>query len=309
MTAQVFTLANQLTLLRMLLIPAFVILTLGISAARCRNHWHEAFRLAAEQAALRPRSTYAVYTAGFFALTSGRPRAAREFLRSIDPAHELGWLSDSAKSVYWRDLTAAEHFLGDYETELEDARRLERAFPDRLGAHLIAARALAGLRRSADAPAVVDAVLRLPVDATVRVQGSLSPGLICQQTAAELRAHGDSVGARQAAERAVTWYSGGEDRLQGRYERLWFARSLMMLGRFDEAVAAAAVGSRTDSTDVSYIGLRGVLAGYRGDSEQSLELDRRLAALPGADPRGAPSWVWGPASRWPAGTGRRPWRT
>jgi hypothetical protein len=151
-------------------------LTLGISAARCRNHWHEAFHLAAEQAALRPRSTYAVYTAGFFALTSGRPRVARDFLHSIDPAHELGWLSDSAKSVYWRDLTAAEHLLGDYETELEEARRLERAFPDLAGTHLIAARALPGLRRTDDALAVVDAVLRLPVDLTVRSRAPSAPG-------------------------------------------------------------------------------------------------------------------------------------
>ncbi len=267
-------------------------LTLGISAARCRNHWHEAFHLAAEQAALRPRSTYAVYTAGFFALTSGRPRVARDFLRSIDPAHELGWLSDSAKSVYWRDLTAAEHLLGDYETELKEARRLERAFPDRAGTHLIAARALAGLRRSKEALAEVDAVLRLPVDETVRVAGSLSPGLICQETAAELRAHGDSAAGRQAAERAVAWYGGGgEDRLRGRYERLWLARSLMMLGRRDEALAAAVVGSRADSNDVSYIGLRGVLAGYRGATDQALELDRRLAALEPSGPRGA-TWVW-----------------
>ena len=266
-------------------------LTLGISAARCRNHWHEAFQLAAEQAALRPRSTYAVYTAGFFALTSGRPRRARDFLRSIDPAHELGWLSDSAKSVYWRDLTAAEHLLGDYGSELEDARHLEHAFPGRAGTHLIAARALAGLRRSDDALAEVDAVLRLPVDETVRVAGSLSPGLICQETAAELRAHGDSVGGRQAAERGVAWYGGAEDRLRGRYERLWLARSLMMLGRLDEALAAVVVGSRADSTDVSYIGLRGVLAGYRGATDQALELDRRLAALEPSGPRGA-TWVW-----------------
>jgi tetratricopeptide (TPR) repeat protein len=267
-------------------------LTLDISAARCRNDWHEAFHLAAEQAALRPRSTYAVYTAGFFALTSGRPRMARDLLRSIDPAHELGWLSDSAKSVYWRDLTAAEHLLGDYETELEEARRLERAFPDRAGTHLIAARALAGLRRSDDALAEVDAVLRLPVDETVRVAGSLSPGLICQQTAAELRAHGDSAAALKAAERGVAWYGGGtEDRLRGRYERLWFARSLMMLGRLDEALAAAVVGSRADSNDVSYIGLRGVLAGYRGATDQALELDRRLAELEPSGPRGA-TWIW-----------------
>jgi tetratricopeptide (TPR) repeat protein len=277
---------------RMAEINRFDQLTLDISAARYRNHWHEAFHLAVEQASLRPRSTYAVYTAGFFALTSGRPRVARDLLRSIDPAHELGWLSDSAKSVYWRDLTAAEHLLGDYETELAEARRLESAFPNRAGTHLIAARALAGLRRSDDALAEVDAVLRLPVDETVRVAGSLSPGLICLETAAELRAHGDSAAALKAAERAVAWYGGGtDDRLGGRYERLWLARSLMMLGRLDEALAAAVVGSRADSNDVSYIGLRGVLAGYRGATDQALELDRRLAELEPSGPRGA-TWVW-----------------
>jgi TolB-like protein len=111
-------------------------------------------------------------------------------------------------------------------------------------------------------------------------------------TAAELRAHGDSTGARQAAERAVAWYGGGtDDRLRGRYERLWFARSLMMLGRLDEALAAAVVGNRTDSTDVSYIGLRGVLAGYRGATDQALEQDQRLAALEPSGPRGS-TWVW-----------------
>jgi tetratricopeptide (TPR) repeat protein/TolB-like protein len=266
-------------------------LTLGISAARCRNHWHEAFHLASEQAALRPRSTYAVYTAGFFALTSGRPRVARDFLGSIDPTHELGWLSDPAKSVYWRDLTTTEHLLGDYQAELDHARRLERAFPDRAGTHLIAARALAGLGRSDEALAVVDKVLRLGVDPTVRVQGSLSPGLICQETAAELLAHGDSAAARAAAERGVAWYATAGDRLQGRYERLWLTRSLIMLGRLDEALGVAAVGSRADTTDVSYLGLRGVLAGYQGATGQSFELERRLAAVEQADGRGA-TWVW-----------------
>jgi hypothetical protein len=93
-------------------------LTLEISAARCPNDWHRAYRLAAEHVGLRPRSTYAVYTAGFFAITSGRPRAAVEFLDGIDPDHDLGWLSDSAKSFYWRDLIAAEPLPGDYRTEL-----------------------------------------------------------------------------------------------------------------------------------------------------------------------------------------------
>ena len=88
-------------------------LTLDISMARCRNDWNQGYRLAAEQAALPPRSTYAAYTAGFFAVTTGRARTALRYLRGIDPERDLGWLADSAKSVYWRDLTAAEHFLGD----------------------------------------------------------------------------------------------------------------------------------------------------------------------------------------------------
>ena len=88
-------------------------LTLGISAARCRNHWHEAFRLAAEQAGA-PAAVDLCRVHGRI-LRAHERAAARgpRFLRSIDPAHELGWLSDSAKSVYWRDLTTAEHLLGE----------------------------------------------------------------------------------------------------------------------------------------------------------------------------------------------------
>ncbi|HUF36228.1 MAG TPA: hypothetical protein VMN37_09770 [Gemmatimonadales bacterium] len=76
-------------------------LTLDLSAARCRNDWDAGFALAREQAALRPRSTYAVYTAGVFALHSGRFRAAVELLGSIDPKRDLGWLTDSAKMIFW----------------------------------------------------------------------------------------------------------------------------------------------------------------------------------------------------------------
>ena len=265
-------------------------LTLAIAGARCRNNWHQAFRLAAEQAALLPRSTYAVYTAGFFALTSGRPRRARALLRSIDPARELGWMSDSAKSVYWRDLTAAEHFLGEYQVELAEARRLARAFPDRAAPHLIAARALAGLRRPDEALAELDRVFGLPADAAVRVQGSLSPGLVAYQAAGELLTHGDTAAARSAAERAVAWYAAGPDRFQGRYERLWYSRALLLLGRDDEALTQVLLGGQADTNDMSYLAMRGVLAARRGAVEQAVELDRRLATLPNLDAR-AGAWV------------------
>ncbi len=254
-------------------------LTLDISAARCADDWHRAYRLAAEQAALRPRSTYAVYTAGFFAVTSGRPRAAVELLGSIDPDHDLGWLSDSAKSVYWRDYTAAEHLLGQYDTELSQARRLERRFPERSASHLVAARALAGLHRGRESIEELDRIMQLPVDRAIRMKGSLSLGLIAYTLAIELLAHGDSLAARQALDRAIGWYEGGPDRFGGRYEHAWYARSLLLAGRRDEALAEASVGSRADSTDVTYLGLRGFLAASMGAGSVAQELDGRLAAI------------------------------
>ena len=265
-------------------------LTLEISAARCASDWHRAYRLAAEQAALRPRSTYAVYTAGFFAVTSGRPRAAVELLGSIDPEHDLGWLSDSAKSVYWRDLTAAEHLLGDYKTELAQARRMERRFPERGASHLVAARALAGLGRGEESLKELDAVMRLPVDRAMRMQGTLSNGLVAYTLGIELLAHGDSLAGRRAIARAIEWYEGSPDRLNGRYDHAWFARALLFVGRRDEALAEASVGGRADTTDVTYLGLRGVLAADMGASGVAQDLDRRLAEIERRDGRGT-TWV------------------
>ncbi|MGH7535573.1 MAG: hypothetical protein ACREMG_08300, partial [Gemmatimonadales bacterium] len=240
-------------------------LTLDLSVAKCHNDWNEAYRLAVAQAELRPRSTYAVYTAGFFALTSGRPGSARALLRSINPEHDLGWLSDSAKTIYWRDLAGAEHFLGKYQDELENTQRMVRHFPSRLAPRLLGAQALAGLGRSADALRELDVAVGLPEDKTVRVFGGITPGTVCYFVATELAVHGDSGAGRRAAEQAVEWYrEGSGDRLAGRYDRLYLARSLALLGRLDEAVAVAAFGQATDSSDVLYLGLRGVLAARQG---------------------------------------------
>ena len=78
-----------------------------------------------------PRSTYAVYTAGVFGLHSGHVHGARDYLASINPDRDLGWLTDSAKTVYWRDYTGALHFTGDYADELGYSERLVGEFPGR----------------------------------------------------------------------------------------------------------------------------------------------------------------------------------
>ncbi len=254
-------------------------LTLDISAARCRNDWKSGFRLASEQARLQPRSTYAVYTAGFFALTSGHLHAARALLGSLDPERDLGWLSDPGKTFYWRDYSAARHLVGEYEAELRDAERQMERFPGRISPRLATGRASAALGRSRDVLTQVERLSRLTQDQTLRVEGGMTPGFASYLLAAELRVHGDTTAWRVAAERAVEWYRGDAARLEGRFERYHLARALTMLEREDEALAVLSFGVAADTTEPLHTGLRGVLAARQGRREAALVEDGRLARI------------------------------
>lgn len=265
-------------------LSAFDRLTLGISSARCRNDWKGGYQLALEQARLRPRSTYAVYTAGFFALTSNHLQAAHDLLSSLDPERDLGWLSDPAHSVYWRDLGSAQHLVGEYQAELQAAERQIRSFPDRLGPRLAAARALAGLRRSRDALAHVEAAAKLAYDPAARVESGLTPGLVSYVAAAEMRVHGDTSAWRAAAQRAVDWYRADPARLEASWlERYHLTRTLVVLDLLDEALAVMAFGPGADTTEPVHTGLRGVIAAHQGRRSAAALEDARLARI-GEDP-------------------------
>ncbi|HEX6106539.1 MAG TPA: hypothetical protein VFZ26_13220 [Gemmatimonadales bacterium] len=261
-------------------------LTLDLSAAKCRSDWEAGFALAREQAALRPRSSYAVYTAGVFGLLSGHFQAAAELLGSIDPRRDLGWLTDSAKMIYWRDYIGTLHLTGAHRRELRHAEQLVRAFPDRATGRLFLGRALAGLGRGREALSHLEVALRLPPDASARVQAGVSPGFFTMLLAAELRVHGDTAAARIAAERGVTWYRARPRDGSGRYDRYYLGRMLALLGRYDEAAAVLAFRAPADSNDALYLGLEGALGAARGASETVEDADRRLAAM--TDPAVAP---------------------
>jgi hypothetical protein len=79
------------------------------------------------------------------------------------------------------------------------------------------------------------------------------------------------------------------------------ARALLMLGRFDEALAEATVASRADPADPHYAGLRGVLAARMGARVAAEELDARLAGLEAYD---ADRILWVLRARIAAAAGR-----
>ena len=260
------------------LIP-FDRLTLDISAARCRNNWEEGYELARKQASLRPRSTYAIFTAGLFALYSGHFHAALDVFGSINPEHDLGWLSDSAKTIYWRDYTAALHLIASHDEEWRLAEQVVTAFPHRAFPRLLDALALAGLRRGNDALAQLEVALRLPEDAAAKLGSGASPGLMAAILALDLRLHGDSAAAQNAARRSVQWFKESPERLVGQLSRYYLARSLMLLGRMDEAVTTVASRPLADSLNMLYLGLEGALAAYKGSSREAERIEARLAEL------------------------------
>ncbi|HEU5040438.1 MAG TPA: hypothetical protein VFT84_06440 [Gemmatimonadales bacterium] len=254
-------------------------LTLDISAAKCRSDWTGGFDLAREQAALRPRSTYAVYTAGVFGLFSGHFHAATDLLGGLDPERDLGWLSDPAKMIYWRDYIGAEHLTGAHRSELRHADRVVQAYPDRLVARFFIGRALAALGRGGEALTHLEAALRLGPDESARVQYGMPPSFVALLLACELRAHGDTASARRAAERGLAWFQAQpREAVAGRYDRYYLGRLLTLLGRYDEAAAAIAFRAPADSNDALYLGLEGSLAVLRGATAAARDADARLAA-------------------------------
>jgi DNA-binding SARP family transcriptional activator/TolB-like protein len=272
-------------------------LTRGITAARCQTDPVEEYRLHRERAMRNPGSSYYQWGVGISARKANRPAEALDALRAIDPERDLGWLSDQV--FYWRDLTGAQHGLGDYRGELKAVQRFAQAGPPRLASSYFAARALAGAGRPDEALRALEGVDRLPPD-PVLVAGQASsrrmparrlatPGWVLYQVSTELLAHGHPSAARVAAERAVHWLrSRPADEAAAPEHRWLLARSLELLGRYENALALAAGLVAEDSAHVDYQGTLGTIAARRGDGATARQIDRWLAARPASHPVGLP---------------------
>ncbi|HEV2736826.1 MAG TPA: tetratricopeptide repeat protein, partial [Longimicrobiaceae bacterium] len=272
-------------------------LTRGITAARCATDPGEEHRLHRERAARNPGSSYSRWGLGMSARKAGRPAEALSVLRAIEPERDLGWLADPV--FYWRDLTGAQHALGDHRGELKSAQRFARAGPPRLAASYFAARALAGAGRPDEALRALDGADRLPPDPVLvaqqlsshrmRARRLATPGWVMYQSATELLAHGHPSAARQAAERAVRWVRSRPPQEAGSPEHRWvLALALDLLGRHPEAAALAAGLVAGDSANVDYRGTLGVVAAHRADTAAARRIARWLAARPARHPAGLP---------------------
>jgi len=93
--------------------------------------------------------------------------------------------------------------------------------------------------------------------------------------------HGDTIAARQAATRGLTWYRGRPAEERATFEeRLVAAWSLEIVGAFADADRLARQLLREDSTNVDVRGELAGLAAERGDTLRADSLDRWLARQP-----------------------------
>jgi DNA-binding SARP family transcriptional activator/tetratricopeptide (TPR) repeat protein/TolB-like protein len=254
-----------------------------------RGDWETSYRGARRMLEVAPGAGHAFYAAGLSAEITNRPREAIEVLRRIDTRE--GWGKAWAPRVY-NLMARSYHQLGDYQHDLEWARRLRQSEPNVGWTRLEEVKATAALGRGKEALGLAIDGATFP--ATTDTWEEYSPGDLLWQAGRELRAHGHAALAREAFERADRWFaSRPADERATRNHRRGVARVQESLERWADARATYAALFAEDSTTIEHLGALGVLSAHLGESTQADSIAARLIA----DPR---PYSFGAARLWAA---------
>jgi tetratricopeptide (TPR) repeat protein len=232
-------------------------------------------RAARDLARLTPGSFEGYTLLAEMALSVDDPAQAIEALSHVDPDRGLLLFSP----IYWQTTARALHRRGQYEDELEVARRGVRRFPDELGPQVALIRAYAALGRVRDLTQEVARPLAGDQDAEFDMSYRLLAG------AAELRTHGHA----QEADRLLASAhlpplptpgagTAEDDRIGAdlQYEA----------GRWADARRQYAGVFARHPTDLeSLIGI-GASAARLGDRSEAARVEQQLAAWVGPFPLG-----------------------
>lgn len=218
--------------------------------------------------ALRAPGTKAVYNLALIAIRVNRPQEAVDALLTLDPEREpmLGWIS------YWAQLTAAYGMLGQYERQLEAARRARALYPTSILPLNYEAVALALLGRTEE----LDQVL---ADArSFEPAGALGPVPATVNAAIALGADGRSTDAQRLLDQAIEWLnSRNEEAAAAPGHRGWHAWALLNAKRWEEAREHYQGLVDEFPNNIAWHGLLGVAAARSGDHEEANRIAQWLA--------------------------------
>ena len=235
--------------------------------ARLNGDLREALAASREQARLAPGTIYH-FMNGYEALRSNRPREAVDILSAMDPDRGMlrGWLS------YWGILVIGRHLIGDHRHELVDVRTAVGRFPEFSGwVRPWEAKALAAGDQVPDLVRWVDSIPPPPS------RRAAQRGVLMEIAASELWGHGHTKASIELYRQAVESYNVAL-REQPDDEDIAFnlGRSLLALGRTDEALSVARRLRATFPVNVNHLGLLGTIEASRGERAGAAEIAQQL---------------------------------
>jgi tetratricopeptide (TPR) repeat protein len=236
--------------------------------ARLNGDLSAALVASREQARLAPGTMYH-FMNGYEALRSNRPREVVDILSAMDPDRGMlrGWLS------YWGILVHGRHLIGDHRQELVDVRTAIGRFPE--FSDWVRAWEAKALAAGDEVPDLVRWLDSIPPPPSRR---AAQRGVLMEIAASELWGHARNEASIDLYHHAIESYKVAL-REQPDDEEIAFnlGRSLLALGRTDEALSVARRLHARFPANVNYLGLLGTIEASRGERAEATEIAQRLS--------------------------------
>jgi serine/threonine protein kinase/DNA-binding SARP family transcriptional activator/tetratricopeptide (TPR) repeat protein len=207
--------------------------------------------------------------AGVEAFRFNRPHEAIELLVPVRDWPDFGF-----NYFKLNTLMEAYHVVGNYRSELAEARNAREDFAERMMMLMNEVRALAALGRLDEVDRGLDESLLLPAE------GFFDAATVLIRTGGELRAHGHRAASLRVAERAVDWFEARSANLTDNVGfKSGFAQALYLAERFEDARTLFEELATLMPSNLQFQGFLGVLAARRGERDQAIRISESLVGM------------------------------
>ncbi len=239
--------------------------------SRLNGNYTEALQYLHQAEKQAPNNIYVNYLIGLEALRDNNPQETVNIYTKKEPSEYI--YDHEARAWQFEVLAKARHMLGNYQLELEEIRRAQENYPDRLELRVDEVRALAALGRIQEVRGVIEDSLNLKLRTG-------TPGGVMLEAAQELRAHGYLDEGQEIANRAADWYKNRTlDDPESDIYRSDLALALYIAEQWEKSKALFTELDEKNPDNVEYKGFLGRLAAREGDREGALKISEEFQEI------------------------------
>jgi serine/threonine protein kinase/tetratricopeptide (TPR) repeat protein len=207
------------------------------------------------------------YLIGLNALRLNRPRETIDSLQNFNVER---WRRFDTASWRFSVLAKAYHMVGDYQKELELARKGQKLHPEELYMFNIEIRALVALNKTAEMKKAIEKSLIISTSTG-------NPRDVMWEAIVELRAHGHMTAYRETVKRALDWYRNRPpEETAAESFRSDYADILYYTEHWDEAEKIFKELAAEKPDNIQYKGYLGVLAARKGNLKEARKISDEL---------------------------------